>query len=138
MDKHTGLLSSDLVALSGVNQRTLDLWARTGLLVSSLHASAGTGDHRRYSERDALTARVLGLLRQSGLNVPLCRQAVKALAEASDEDLEWSSGQLLIWEGGACLTYGATRVPRDVSLLIHAVDLGWIAAEVRAKLEGRA
>jgi len=71
-----GLLSSGEVSrLAGCSHRTLDYWARIGLVIPS-RDSCGTGTDRWYSKLDLVTARLAVML--SDHSVELRRKAISA------------------------------------------------------------
>lgn len=63
----------------GVEYRTLHSWLKRGLLRPSLQASRGTGVPNLFSPQDAVGAKVIAELRQSGVSFDLLSQAADQL-----------------------------------------------------------
>ncbi len=79
---HPRLLTlPQLARVIGVEYRTLHSWLKRGLLRPSMQASRGTGMPNLFSDEDAVQAKVIADLRQSGVSFELLAQAASDLAE---------------------------------------------------------
>ena len=67
-----------------VEYRTLHTWVKRGLLHPSTHASTGAGSPNLFSYEDTVKARILGQLRNEGIDLELLERTASGLAELSD------------------------------------------------------
>jgi DNA-binding transcriptional MerR regulator len=67
-----------------VEYRTLHTWVKRGLLHPSFHASSGAGSPNLFSFRDALKARILGELRNEGIDLDLLERTAAGLDQLPD------------------------------------------------------
>lgn len=85
--------SGDMVKLTGIPYRTLDHWARTGLIMPSIASANGTGSERRYSFRDLILVHVALCLRGQ-ISVGTLRPVLRFLAAQPELKGGWIS-----WHG---------------------------------------
>ncbi len=65
--------------ITGIPYRTIDHWARTGLLTPSISEARGSGRSRLYSFKDVLALRVIRDLREKGIPAQALRKVIKLL-----------------------------------------------------------
>jgi len=65
--------------ITGIPYRTIDHWARTGLLTPSISEARGSGRSRLYSFKDVLSLRVIRDLREKGIPAQALRKVIKLL-----------------------------------------------------------
>lgn len=77
--------STCVCEIAGITYRQLDYWARTGLLVPSARAAAGSGTQRGYTDDDILRACVIATLLDAGFSLQTVREHLPAvMATAAD------------------------------------------------------
>jgi uncharacterized protein (DUF433 family) len=81
--------------LTGVSQRQLAYWDKTGFFSPQFRDEDGGAFKRAYSLRDVIELRTLGLLRSKKVSLPQLREAKQRL---DDFPFPWS--QLTFWVGG--------------------------------------
>lgn len=74
-----GFRTSEVAKLTGLSQRQLDHWDRTGFVKPSLAQAAGRGSARFYSFRDLVRLRVAKELRAAGVSLQALRKVVDRL-----------------------------------------------------------
>lgn len=67
--------------ITGIPYRTVDHWARTGLISPSVAEATGKGTERRYSFQDLVALRVARDFRKAGVSVRSLERVVKFLRE---------------------------------------------------------
>jgi DNA-binding transcriptional MerR regulator len=67
--------------ISGVAHRTVDYWAKTGLVPPSIAETSGSGKTRFYHFYDLVTLRVARELRDAGISAQAMRRVVEFLRE---------------------------------------------------------
>jgi DNA-binding transcriptional MerR regulator len=70
------------VRVSGLPYPVLDYWAKSGFIVPSVTAAAGSGSQRRYSFRDIVALRVARELRDAGISLQSLRKVIAKLRES--------------------------------------------------------
>lgn len=83
-------------ALAGVKPQTLDYWARTGLVVPSVRASAGRRVPRLWSVKDVVIVRAIKALRDAGCPLAKVRRVKMLVEEIWGQDL---TATVLFWDG---------------------------------------
>ena len=76
-----GYRAPQVCKIVGITYRQLDYWARTGLLVPSVRAAAGSGSQRLYAFPDIVQLRVIKRLLDAGMSLKRIRQAMRILSE---------------------------------------------------------
>src|SRR4051812_34731646 len=71
--------AGEAVRLTGVAYKTLDYWAKSGFLVPSIAAAAGTGAWRAYDFEDLVALKVAVRLRGAGVSLQALRRVVAHL-----------------------------------------------------------
>ncbi|WP_347956053.1 MerR family transcriptional regulator [Gordonia aichiensis] len=82
-----GYRSPVVAQLAGVTYRQLDYWARTGLVVPTARAAAGSGSQRLYAFKDILVLKVVKNLLEAGISLQNIRVAVEHLRSRGVHDL---------------------------------------------------
>jgi DNA-binding transcriptional MerR regulator len=65
-----------VIAITGVTERQVDYWARTGVVKPSIKAAAGKGTRREYSFKDLVALKVAKRLKDEGVSLQKIRQAL--------------------------------------------------------------
>ncbi len=86
-DDSVGYRGTVAYAVAGITYRQLDYWARTGLVLPSIRAAAGSGSQRLYSFRDILVLKVVKRLLDTGVSLANIRTAVEHLRARGSQDL---------------------------------------------------
>ena len=120
--------------LSGVSYRTLDYWARTGLLRPSFDEANGTGTERVYSFQDVVILSALVSI-ANFTTLPNRTQAA-VVSELQQIDLESEFRMLVIgkhirWVAGISMQYLFTPDERVVAVL----DFGRLLRDLRERLK---
>lgn len=76
-----GFRTSEVAKLTGLSQRQLDHWDRTGFVKPSLAPAGGRGSARFYSFRDLVRLRVAKELRAAGVSLQALRKIVDRLED---------------------------------------------------------
>ena len=129
-----GYRSATACAAAGITYRTLDYWARTGLVEPSVRAAHGSGSQRLYSFRDILVLKVVKRLLDTGISLQQIRAAVQHLRDRSNADL----AQVTLMSDGVSV-YECTSADEVVDLLqgghgVFGVALGRVWREVEGDL----
>lgn len=134
-----GLSTPQVCDFAQVARSTLDYWARTGLVKPSLAPSCGRRFTRWWSITDAVTARAIRVLRDSGCSLQKLREAQRAIRDWGEE----LDGVVLYWDGADVLAlekWGSVRslVKRPGQQVLHLValplDVWWREAEAEADM----
>ena len=86
-DQLVGFRGPTACEVVGITYRQLDYWARTGLVVPSIRAAAGSGSQRLYSFKDVLVLKVVKQLLDAGVSLQNIRVAVEYLRKRGVRDL---------------------------------------------------
>lgn len=119
---------------AGITYRQLDHWARTGLIVPSVRAAAGSGTQRLYSFRDILILRIVKRLLDTGVSLGNIRAAVAHLESRGGVDL----ASITLMSDGASIY--ECRSPEDVIDLVRGgqgvfgIAVGSVWREVQGSL----
>ncbi len=89
-----------IAELVGVEYRTLHSWLQRGLLRPSLQASRGTGVPNLFSIEDAIRAKVIADLRQSGASFDRLQEATEQL---DDHPHALTSGATVLVNGSVSI-----------------------------------
>jgi DNA-binding transcriptional MerR regulator len=81
-DEQRGYYAGEAARVTGIPYRTIDHWARTGLITPSISEARGTGRSRLYSFSDLIALRVIRELRDKGTSIQSLRKVVKRLRVA--------------------------------------------------------
>ena len=74
-----GFYAGEAANITGIPYRTIDHWARTGLITPSISEAKGAGRSRLYSFKDLVALRVARDLRDKGTSIQSLRKVVKLL-----------------------------------------------------------
>lgn len=77
--ENAGYSAGQAAKAIGLNYRTLDYWARTGLIKPTLGAAEGTGSARAYSFGDLVALKAAKRLRDDGISLQNIRKAIVAI-----------------------------------------------------------
>jgi len=80
-----GFRSSEVAKLTGLTQRQIDYWDRTGLFVPTLAQAEGRGSARFYSFLDVVQLKVVKCLLDAGLSIKKLRKCLHFLRENLEE-----------------------------------------------------
>jgi DNA-binding transcriptional MerR regulator len=119
---------------AGISYRQLDYWARTGLVVPSIRAAAGSGTQRLYSFRDLVVLKVVKSLLDAGVSLQNIRRAIDTLRSHGVEDL---AGLTLISDGTT--VYECRSAEEVVDLLqggqgVFGIAIGGACREIEGTL----
>ncbi|MDP8958332.1 MAG: MerR family transcriptional regulator [Actinomycetota bacterium] len=129
-----GYRAPQVCRLVGITYRQLDYWARTGLLVPSIHAAQGSGSQRRYSFQDIVQLRVIKSLLDAGMSLKKIRQAMDILRDRLESDTPLADVTLL--SDGQTI-YAAHTPDEVVDVLARGQGVFAIAVgPVQRELEG--
>jgi DNA-binding transcriptional MerR regulator len=105
--------TSQASRITGVSHRTIDYWAKTGLVKPTIADANGVGTDRRYDFRDLVVLRLVRELREAGISTQAIRQAVqfmrKHLRDPLSECRYIAIGSDVYWVDGR---ENVTSVPR--------------------------
>lgn len=73
--------ASQVLQVSGLTKRQLQLWVEDGWIVPSISRSTGTGINNLFSFADLVTIRALAQLREAGTTVQQLRKIAQRLME---------------------------------------------------------
>jgi DNA-binding transcriptional MerR regulator len=90
------LETPSVCAFAGVKPQTLDYWARTGLVVPSVRASAGRRIPRLWSVKDVVIVRAIKALRDAGCPLAKVRRVKRLVEDSWGQDL---TATVLFWDG---------------------------------------
>lgn len=147
MANNVGFSSPELARAAGISLRQAKYWAATRLLVPSVADARGTGNHRRWSVRDVLTAATIAALRDRGIvSIQQLRRAAAFLAELGEGSLQDVHAKLVLAPGSRAIPNDLAIKSNDAEIvsLITApgqriipavVPVGALYAEVREHLE---
>lgn len=79
MQTVTGYSGQRACEAAGITYRQLDYWARTDLILPSVHDARGSGSRRRYSYRDLVRLRIVKLLLDAGVTLDTVRRMLPDL-----------------------------------------------------------
>lgn len=79
-----GIRAPEAAAAAAISYRQLDYWARTGLVVPSIHTAAGSGTARLYDEADVVLLYIVRALLDGGISLRRIRQS--CLADLDEDD----------------------------------------------------
>lgn len=121
-------------AAAGITYRTLDYWARTGLVEPSVRAGHGSGSQRLYSFRDILVLKAAKRLLDTGISLQQIRAAIDHLRNYGSADLP----QVTLMSDGKSV-YECTSADEVIDLLqggqgVFGIALGRVWREVKADL----
>lgn len=119
----------------GVEYRTLHSWLKRGLLRPSLQASRGIGVPNLFSVRDAVRAKVVADLRQSGLSFEKLEQAS---AELETHATALTEGAMVLVNGSVSVvddTEAYTAIKKESLTLVY--DTGYAVREIAAATSDR-
>jgi DNA-binding transcriptional MerR regulator len=86
-----------------IEYRTLHTWVKRGLLKASCRASKGQGTPNLFSFQDTLKARILGDLRNAGIDLELVERTAKGLhgvPELAGDDVLLVNGKVQVLPNG--------------------------------------
>ena len=86
-DEEVGYRVPNACQASGITNRQLDYWARTGLVEPSIRNAHGSGSQRLYSFRDILVLKIVRGLLDTGISLQNIRLAVDKLRDLGVDDL---------------------------------------------------
>jgi len=102
-----GFYAGEASEITGIPYRTIDHWARTGLITPSISEARGSGRSRLYNFNDLLALRVVRDLRDKGISVQSLRKVIKLLRR-TNMDSSFAEAQLLVI-GKDVAIVGSTR-----------------------------
>jgi DNA-binding transcriptional MerR regulator len=91
-----GFTTRQVTHLTGVPYSTLNLWAKSGLVVPTIAESAGTGSERVYSFSDLLALKVAFKLRESGISTHSLKKVVEFLRENERMKVPLAEARLVV------------------------------------------
>jgi DNA-binding transcriptional MerR regulator len=94
-DGERGFYAGEAANITGIPYRTIDNWARTGLITPSISEARGAGRSRLYSFKDLVALRVARELRDKGTSVQSLRKVIKLLRRTG-LDSPLAEGRLLV------------------------------------------
>jgi DNA-binding transcriptional MerR regulator len=74
MARNVGFSTPEVARATGLTDRQIGYWAKTGFCIPTVADTEGRGNHRRYDVRDVFTFAVLGELRHRGVSLQSLRQ----------------------------------------------------------------
>ncbi len=80
-----GYYAGEAARITGIPYRTIDHWARTGLVTPSVSGARGSGRSRLYDFNDLLALRVARDLRAKGISVQSLCKVIKVLRKRGME-----------------------------------------------------
>lgn len=91
-----GYYAGEAAEIAEIPYRTLDHWARTGLVTPSISEAKGAGRSRLYSFKDVVWLRTARELRDEGVSVQAIRKVLKLLADGGLDTNDTESRLLVI------------------------------------------
>lgn len=101
-----GFRTKEVVRLTGLSQRQLDYWDRTGMFKPSLAEAEGRGSARFYSFTDVVKLRLVKKLLDAGLPAKRLRRCLQFLRELTGE-----------------------AIPVEATLVTDGKDIFWLSKE---------
>jgi len=95
MESGNSFYTGEAARITGIPYRTIDHWARTGLLTPSISKGRGSGRCRLYSLGDLLALRVVRDLRATGVSGKSLRKVINVLHKSA-LDAPLAQVQLLV------------------------------------------
>jgi DNA-binding transcriptional MerR regulator len=95
----------------GVSYRTIDHWAKTGVVEPGIEKASGTGTARWYSFRDLVALGVAKELRESGVNVQRFAHGIRTLQTQPSSNLEPCDHVLVIMPDGNMIATTRRETP---------------------------
>ncbi|HOV80119.1 MAG TPA: MerR family transcriptional regulator [Bacillota bacterium] len=141
-----GFRTSEVAKLTGLTQRQLDHWDRTGLFRPSLAPAEGKGSARFYSFLDVVQLMAARKLREAEVSLQTLRKVVEYLRKAEGLDRPLAETRLVVSGSDVLLAEGqeqlisVLRAPGQGVLQI-VLDLPKVVEELRnevKKLRGMA
>lgn len=134
-----GFNTSQVVRLTGVNQKTLHYWDHSGFLSPGVQLASGTGTRRIYSFRDLVALRAAHDLRERGVSLQGLRKVVDYIHVIDDVEhplaqcyLVTDGRDVFIQEGSTAIS--ALRSPGQGCLMV-VVDIGRVVDELLSRQE---
>lgn len=121
--------------LTGVAYRTLDHWAKTGLIVPEVAQAEGTGSKRLWSFANLIELRTARILRDAGVSVQALRKVVAHLRQRDGRTTPLA-GTFLVAVGNDVVEVqgddlvSLLRQPGQVALRL-VLDVGHVVTELR-------
>lgn len=132
-----GFTTSQVVRLTGVNQKTLHYWDHSDFLAPSVQIANGTGSRRLYGFRDLVALKAAHELRQSGVSLQGLRKVVDFIREINDVEhplaqcyLVTDGRDVFLQEGSTAIS--ALRSPGQGCLMV-VVNIGRVVDELRTQ-----
>jgi DNA-binding transcriptional MerR regulator len=134
LDDGIGYRGPTACAAAGITYRQLDYWARTGLVVPTVRAAAGSGSQRLYGFRDILVLKVVKRFLDTGVSLQNIRAAVQHLRERGVDDL----AQMTLMSDGVSV-YECTSADEVIDLVqggqgVFGIAVGRVVREVEGTL----
>lgn len=134
LDDGVGYRGPTACAAAGITYRQLDYWARTGLVVPTVRAAAGSGSQRLYGFRDILVLKVVKRFLDTGVSLQNIRAAVQHLRERGVDDL----AQMTLMSDGVSV-YECTSADEVIDLVqggqgVFGIAVGRVVREVEGTL----
>jgi DNA-binding transcriptional MerR regulator len=118
----------------GVEYRTLHSWVEKGILTPSMQASSGAGVPNLFDERDAIAAKVIADLRETGVPLEQLREAATELQAHPDA---LTSGAYVLVNGSTSVgTREDALAAVERETLIVAYNTEPIIKQIRMALPG--
>ena len=109
-----GFYAGEAANITGIPYRTIDHWARTGLIKPSISEAKGAGRSRLYSFTDLVALRVVRDLRNKGISVQSLRKVV-TLLRAMGMESSLADGKLLVIGQDVAIVKGANEIESVLS-----------------------
>ena len=109
-----GFYAGEAAEITGIPYRTIDHWARTGLIRPSISEARGSGRCRLYSSLDLLALRVVRDLRDKGVSVQSLRKVIQLL-RTTGLDSPLAEAQLLVIGKDVALIHNAREIESVLS-----------------------
>ena len=109
----------ELAQTIGVEYRTLHSWVGRGILPPSVQASRGAGVPNLFSTQDAVKAKVVAELRQTGVSFDMLKQTSQKL---DDHPLALTDGAIVLVNGSVSIVDAqgaAAAIQRDALTLAY-------------------
>jgi DNA-binding transcriptional MerR regulator len=95
VEQQRGFYAGEAAEITGIPYRTIDHWARIGLITPSISQARGAGRSRLYSFKDLVALRVTRELREKGTSIQSLRKVIMLL-RSTGLDSPLADAQLLV------------------------------------------
>ena len=94
-----GFTPRQVTRLTGIPYSTLNLWAKSGLILPSIEQGSGSGNERVYSLADLITLKIAFALRKEGVSTRSLKNVILFLREREGMEQPLAQARLVVRDG---------------------------------------